>query len=78
VVKVNGFELLKRLWRPAHPAFWMMIILNVATGGLTWMAQHPDLIWPLRLLIAVFAFGNFWLGLKFMRILLRRDPDQPR
>ncbi len=67
---------LARLWQPRKPAFWLVIVLNLLSALLAWIARAIPLApWAAALLI-VFATGNALFGLRLMWLLLR-DPAEP-
>lgn len=57
---------LKRLYQPRNPLFWIMVVLNLLSTVLGWLAHthEPDVFFSM--VIAVFAIGNAVLGAYLM------------
>jgi 4-hydroxybenzoate polyprenyltransferase len=68
---------LRRLFQPRKPAFWLMLVLNALSTVLMWIVQRYTLTPLASLVIAVFALGNAWLGLRLAWQLLS-SPPEPR
>ena len=68
---------LARLWQPRNPAFWLMIILNLLSTLLAWIARSYPLAQAAALIVTVFAVGNALIGLRLMWVLMREEPTQP-
>ncbi|MBN8474785.1 hypothetical protein [Sulfuritalea sp.] len=68
---------LTRLWQPRNPAFWLMIVLNLLSTVLAWIARRFDLAPVAALMVAAFAIGNALLGVYLMWLLMRDDPARP-
>jgi hypothetical protein len=68
---------LARLWQPRNPAFWLMIVLNLLSTALAWVARSYALTPLAALLVAGFALANALLGLRLMWLLVRDDPAKP-
>jgi uncharacterized membrane protein len=64
---------LSRLWQPRNPAFWLMLLLNLMSTLLAWIAREFPLAPWAAAIVVVFAVGNAILGLRLMWLLLR-DP----
>lgn len=67
---------LRRLFQPRKPAFWLMLVLNGLSTALMWIVQNYRLTPLASVVIAVFALGNAWLGLRLAWRLLT-TPDEP-
>jgi len=57
-----------RLFQPRNPLFWMFILLNVLSSVLSYLLRSYDLSLFITLLLALFALGNVFFGI---RIALR-------
>ncbi len=65
---------LARLWQPRKPAFWLMVVLNLLSTLLAWVARSYTLT-PLASLIVIgFAIGNAVYGMRLIWLLVRDDP----
>lgn len=67
----------RRLIQPRKPAFWLMLVLNALSTALMWIVQRYSLTPLASLVIAVFALGNAWLGLRLAWQLLSTPPSPP-
>ena len=65
----------RRLIQPRKPAFWLMLALNALSTALLWIVQNYPLTALASLVIAVFAFGNAWLGLRLAWQLVSTPPN---
>lgn len=54
--------MLKRLYQPRNPLFWIMVVLNGLSALLGWMTHSYALGTVATLLVTVFAVGNALLG----------------
>jgi hypothetical protein len=54
---------LQRLWQPAHPMFWLMVVFNVLSSVCAWALRAVALPYPVMLFIALVALGNVAGGL---------------
>lgn len=68
---------LARLWQPRNPAFWLMIVLNLLSTLLAWIARSYELAPAAALLVAGFAVANALIGLRLMWVLMRENPPGP-
>ena len=68
---------LTRLWQPRNPAFWLMIVLNLLSTVLAWIARNIDLAPLAALVVAGFAVANALIGLRLMWVLVREAPAKP-
>ena len=65
---------LARLWQPRNPAFWLMVVLNLLSTLLAWVARSYTLA-PLAMLVVIgFAIGNAVIGMRLMWLLVRDQP----
>lgn len=68
---------LTRLWQPRNPAFWLMVVLNLLSTLLAWVARSYDLAPVAALMVAGFAVANALIGLRLMWLLMREEPARP-
>lgn len=68
---------LARLWQPGNPAFWLMIVVNLLSTALAWVARSYELAPLAALVVAGFALGNALGGLALMWVLVRDEPAGP-
>ena len=68
---------LSRLWQPRNPAFWLMVVLNLLSTVLAWIARSYQLAPAAALMVAGFAVVNALIGLRLMWLLMREDPAKP-
>jgi hypothetical protein len=67
-------SMLRRLWRPSHPLFWLWLAFNVLGAVCAWVARLPG-IGPFGLAaVVLLALGNTVAGLVVARQLLRLPP----
>lgn len=68
----------RRLFQPRKPAFWLMLALNALSTVLVWIVQRYHLTLLASVVVAVFAIGNAWLGLRLAWQLLSTPPAPPQ
>lgn len=68
---------LSRLWQPRNPAFWLMVVLNLLSTLLAWIARSYELAQAAALMVAGFAVANALIGLRLMWLLVRDEPVKP-
>lgn len=68
---------LARLWQPRNPAFWLMVVLNLLSAALAWIARNLELAPAAALVVAAFAVANALIGLRLMWGLMREEPVRP-
>ena len=68
---------LSRLWQPRNPAFWLMVVLNLLSTVLAWIARSYQLAPAAALMVAGFAVVNALIGLRLMWLLMREAPAKP-
>lgn len=66
-----------RLWQPRNPAFWLMVVLNLLSTVLAWIARNLELAPAAALMVTGFAVANALIGLRLMWLLLRDEPVRP-
>ena len=67
---------LSRLFQPRNPRFWLMIVLNLLSTALAWIARSYDLIPLAALMVAGFAVANALLGIRLALALMREEPPR--
>jgi uncharacterized membrane protein AbrB (regulator of aidB expression) len=65
---------LSRLYQPKNPQFWLLIVLNLLSTGISWILRSRELPLPVMLVLAAFALANFWIGLRIALRLMRETP----
>ncbi len=65
---------LSRLWQPRNPTFWLMVVLNLLSTVLAWIARSYALAPAAALMVAGFAVANALIGLRLMWLLMRDEP----
>ncbi|MDP2822464.1 MAG: hypothetical protein Q8O52_07265 [Sulfuritalea sp.] len=65
---------LARLYQPRNPAFWLMIMLNLLSTVLAWIARSYELAPLMAGVVAVLAAANAVIGIRLMLILIRDEP----
>ena len=64
---------LRRLWRPRHPLFWLMLLFNALSSVCAWLMRLPGLAEVGILLLALLALANMAFGLLAAWRLLRSE-----
>ncbi|WP_341906471.1 hypothetical protein [Polaromonas sp. YR568] len=62
---------LTRLYQPRNPLFWMMVVLNLLSAILGWIANTHTLSVFVSVVLACFAVGNAVLGTFLMWRLVK-------
>jgi hypothetical protein len=62
---------LSRLFQPRNPRFWLMVVLNLLSTALAWVARTYDLVPLAALMVAGFAVANAVLGIRLALALMR-------
>ena len=65
---------LSRLFQPRNPRFWLMVVLNLLSTALAWVARSYDLVPLAALMVAGFAVANAVLGIRLALALMREEP----
>jgi hypothetical protein len=64
-----------RLYQPRNPQFWLLVVLNLLSTGISYILRSQDLpIW-ITLVLAAFALANFVIGIRIALQLMRDRPD---
>ncbi len=64
---------LSTLFQPRNPRFWVMIVLNLLSTALAWLARTDDLVPLAALMVAGFAVANAVLGIRLALALMREE-----
>jgi hypothetical protein len=67
---------LSRLYQPRNPRFWLLIVLNLLSTGITHILRSQDLPLWITLVLAGFALANFVIGIRIALQLMRECPDE--
>lgn len=65
---------LGRLYQPRNPAFWLMVVFNLLSTLLAWVARTYELAPAAALVLAGVAIANALIGLRLMLLLMRDEP----
>lgn len=66
---------LSRLYQPRKPTFWLMIVLNLLSTVLAWIARNYDLLPLAALAVGVLAVVNAVIGILLALHLMRDAPS---
>jgi hypothetical protein len=69
---------LSRLYQPRNPQFWLLVVLNLLSTGISYILRSQDLPMLITLLLAAFALANFVIGIRIALQLMRESPDNAR
>lgn len=67
----------KRLWRPRLGLFWLVVLFNVLSSGMTWTLHLADPQGALRWMLALLALTNAAAGWYLLWRLWNYPPDEP-
>ena len=65
---------LQRIYQPASPLFWLMLLLNLLSFALSWIVQNRPLNALGMLLVGSFALANAIVGTWLMWRLMQTKP----
>ena len=65
---------LTRLFQPRNPRFWLLLVLNLLSAGLTWGMRLPGVTSTAVVVMGMLALGNALLGMWLMWALVRDEP----
>lgn len=74
----GGTVKLARLYQPRNPRFWLLIVLNALSTGISHILRSHDLPWPVTLVLAAFALANFAMGIGLALQLMKAPSDSPK
>ena len=63
-----------RIYQPRNPLFWLMVIINLLSTVLAWVARSYQLAPLQATLVSIMAVANAVAGLYLMLRLLREEP----
>ncbi len=66
--------LLRRLWQPRRPLFWLWLGFNALSSGFAWALRLPDLSAAGVALFTALALANVAAGLVVLWKLLAEPP----
>lgn len=66
---------LSRLYQPRNPRFWLLMVLNLLSTGISHILRSQDLPISITLALAAFALANFAIGIRVALQLMREPPD---
>jgi len=66
---------LSRLYQPRNPQFWLLVVLNLLSTGISHILRSQDLPLLITLVLATFALVNFAIGIHIALQLMREPPD---
>ena len=67
---------LSRLYQPRNPQFWLLIVLNLLSTGISYILRSRDLPMLVTLVLAAFALANFVIGIRIALQLMSERPDE--
>jgi hypothetical protein len=62
---------LSRLYQPRNPQFWLLVVLNLLSTGISYILRSQDLPTPIVLVLAAFALANFVIGIRIALHLMK-------
>lgn len=65
---------LGRLYQPHNPLFWLMVVLNLLSTVLAWIAHTYTLVPLAAVAMAGFAVANALIGIRLALQLMRTPP----
>ncbi len=66
---------LTRLYQPRNPQFWLLVVLNLLSTGISYILRGQDLPMLITLVLAAFALANFVIGIRIALQLMREPTD---
>ena len=65
---------LSRLYQPRNPLFWLMVVLNLLSTALAWVARTYNLTPLAAGIVAIMGIGDCVFGIPLMFLLFRDEP----
>lgn len=65
---------LARLFQPRNPLFWVFVLLNSLSTVISYLLQTQAFPLPIALILAGFALGNMYYGIRIAIRLMRTSP----
>lgn len=66
---------LSRLYQPGNPRFWLLVVLNLLSSGISYLLRRQDLPMSITLVLAAFALANFVIGIRIALQLMSTCTD---
>jgi hypothetical protein len=66
---------LSRLYQPRNPQFWLLVVLNLLSTGITHVLRSQELPLVIALVLAAFALANCLIGIRIALQLMRDTPE---
>lgn len=66
---------LSRLYQPRNPQFWLLVVVNLLSTGISYLLRSQDLPMLITLILAAFALANLVIGIRIALQLMRECPD---
>jgi hypothetical protein len=67
---------LSRLFQARNPQFWLLVVLNLLSTGISYILRSQELPMVITLVLAAFALANFVIGIRIALLLMRDRPDE--
>jgi hypothetical protein len=64
-----------RLYQPRNPQFWLLVVLNLLSTGISYVLRSQDLPTLITLVLAAFALANFVIGIRIALQLMGERAD---
>ena len=64
-----------RLFQPRNPLFWIFLLLNGLSAVISYLLQTQTFPLPVTLVLAGFALGNMFYGIR-IAVCLMRTPER--
>ncbi|MBK7898960.1 MAG: hypothetical protein KA603_05425 [Azonexus sp.] len=68
---------LSRLYQPRNPRFWLLVVLNLLSTGISHLLRSHDFPTSITLILAGFALANVVIGLRIALQLMQDPPAGP-
>lgn len=69
---------ISRLYQPRNPQFWLLVVLNLLSTGISYILRSRGLPMSITLVLAAFALANFVLGIRIALQLMGEGSDEIR
>jgi len=69
---------LSRLYQPCNPQFWLLVLFNLLSTGISYLLRTHDLPALVTLVLVVFALGNVVFGIRLALQLMKGSPAEVR
>lgn len=68
---------LSKLYQPRNPRFWLLVVLNLLSTGISYILRSHDLPMLINVVLAAFALANLVIGIRIALQLMRESPEEP-